>query len=57
MKELIVSLLSDAIGRAHAAGLLKSASAEVSLEAPKDPAHGDIASNVALTMGRIEGKA
>jgi arginyl-tRNA synthetase len=56
MKELIVSLLSDAITRAHAAGVLKSASAQVAVEAPKDPAHGDIASNVALTMARAEGK-
>ena len=56
MKELIVSLLSAAIARAHASGKLTSASATVAIEAPKDPSHGDAASNVALTMARAEGK-
>jgi arginyl-tRNA synthetase len=57
MKELIASILSAAIARAHASGKLTSASATVAIEAPKDPAHGDAASNVALTMARAEGKA
>jgi arginyl-tRNA synthetase len=56
MKELIVSLLNDAIARAHAAGKLVSANAVVAVEAPKDSAHGDIASNVALTLAKIEAK-
>jgi arginyl-tRNA synthetase len=56
MKVLIVSLISAAIERAHRAGRLKCASAAVSVEAPKDPSHGDIASNVALSMARAEGK-
>lgn len=56
MKELIVSLLNDAMARAHAAGKLVSAGAAVAVEAPKDPAHGDIASNVALTLARAEAK-
>jgi arginyl-tRNA synthetase len=57
MKELITSILNAAIARAHAAGKLASATATVLIEAPKDPAHGDAASNVALTMARAEGKA
>ncbi len=56
MKELIVSLLNNAIARAHAAGKLVSAGAAIAVEAPKDPAHGDIASNVALTLAKAEGK-
>jgi len=56
MKELIASILGGAIARAHTAGKLTSASATVAIEAPKDPAHGDAASNVALTMARVEGK-
>lgn len=57
MKEIVVSCLVAAIESARAAGLLKSTPADVATEAPKDPAHGDIASNVALTMARAEGKA
>ncbi len=56
MKELTVSLLSNAIARANQAGKLKSTVAAVAVEAPKDPSHGDIASNVALTLARAEGK-
>jgi arginyl-tRNA synthetase len=57
MKEIVVSCLGAAIERARAQGLLKSAPAAIATEAPKDPAHGDIASNVALTMARAEGQA
>jgi arginyl-tRNA synthetase len=56
MKELIASILSAGVARAHASGKLNSASVNVTIEAPKDPAHGDAASNVALTMARAEGK-
>ncbi len=37
-------------------GKLVSANAVVAVEAPKDSAHGDIASNVALTLAKIEAK-
>lgn len=57
MKERIASLLNDALKRAHRAGLLKSASAAFSVEAPKDPAHGDAATNLALVIARSEGKS
>ncbi len=56
MKERIAALLNDALARAHRAGLLKSARAEFNVEAPKDPAHGDAAANLALVIARAEGK-
>jgi arginyl-tRNA synthetase len=57
MKQLIVSVLEAAIASAHAAGKLVTSSPGVTVEAPKDPTHGDVASNVALTLARAEGKA
>src|SRR5216684_3417780 len=57
MKDLIISILSRAIERARAAGQLATAPpAAASVEAPKDSAHGDAASNVALVMARGEKK-
>src|SRR5216683_250520 len=57
MKDLIVSILNAAIERARAAGQLATAPpAAASVEAPKDPAHGDAASNAALVMARAEKK-
>jgi arginyl-tRNA synthetase len=56
MKEIVVSCLSAAIERARLKGQLASAPSAIGVEAPKDPAHGDIASNVAMTMARAEGK-
>ncbi len=52
MKDLIVSIISAAIEKAHAAGKLKSSGVAVGTESPKDPSHGDIASNVALALAR-----
>ncbi|HZO82425.1 MAG TPA: arginine--tRNA ligase [Candidatus Binataceae bacterium] len=57
MKDLIVSILSAAIARARDAGKLASAPPPApAVEAPRDPSHGDIASNVALVMARGERK-
>jgi arginyl-tRNA synthetase len=56
MKELIVSILGAAIKRAHNSGKLVSDSASVTVEAPRDSAHGDVASNVALALARAERK-
>jgi arginyl-tRNA synthetase len=56
MKDLIVSILRDAIGRAHAAGQLSSEIPSIGIEAPRDSAHGDIASNIALTLAKPERK-
>jgi arginyl-tRNA synthetase len=57
MKELIVSLIQNAIARAHGGGKLASASSSVAVDAPRDPAHGDIASNVAFTLAKPEAKS
>jgi arginyl-tRNA synthetase len=57
MKELIVSILRDAIGRARAAGQLSSEIPSIGIEAPRDSAHGDVASNIAMTLAKPERKA
>jgi arginyl-tRNA synthetase len=57
MKDLIVRLLNAAIERARAARKLSAARpSALAIEAPRDPAHGDAASNVAFTMARDERK-
>ena len=56
MKELIVSILRDAIERARAAGQLTAGIPSIGIEAPRDSAHGDVASNVALTLAKAERK-
>jgi arginyl-tRNA synthetase len=56
MNQLLVSILDTAIARARAAGKLTAAPPPILIEAPRDPAHGDAASNVALAMARTEGK-
>ncbi|MGO9798014.1 MAG: arginine--tRNA ligase, partial [Candidatus Binatus sp.] len=56
MKELIVSILRDAIERARAAGQLSAGIPSIGIEAPRDSAHGDVASNVALTLAKPERK-
>jgi arginyl-tRNA synthetase len=57
MKDLIVSILRDAIERARAAGQLTAEIPSIGTEAPRDSAHGDVASNVALTLAKPERKA
>ena len=56
MKELIVSILRGAIERARAAGQLSAEIPSIGIEAPRDSAHGDVASNVALTLAKPERK-
>jgi len=56
MKELIVSILRVAIERARAAGQLTAGIPSIGIEAPRDSAHGDVASNVALTIAKAERK-
>ncbi len=56
MQDLIVRIIAAAIEKARAAGELKSSAAAISVDAPKDPAYGDAASNVALAMARAEGQ-
>ena len=59
MNELIASILRDAIERARAAGQLTAEipSSGIGVEAPRDSAHGDVASNVALILAKPERKA
>jgi len=59
MKELIVSILRDALERARASGQLATEipSTAIGTEAPRDSAHGDVASNLALTLAKPERKA
>lgn len=57
MKELVESVLSAAIARARAAGKLATDPPRApAVEAPRDPSHGDVASNVAMVMARSERK-
>ncbi|HVA67944.1 MAG TPA: arginine--tRNA ligase [Candidatus Binataceae bacterium] len=57
MKELIASIVTAAVARARASGqLVSTLAAPPSIEAPKDPAHGDAASNLAMVLARAEKK-
>jgi arginyl-tRNA synthetase len=57
MKDTIVQLLNQALARARAAGQLKSEPPAFTVEAPRDPNHGDAATNLAMVLARPEGKA
>jgi len=58
MKEFIHSLLSEAFAKAKEGGELKTSDLPpLAIEVPKDPAHGDLASNVALVLARSEGRS
>ncbi|MGH7865156.1 MAG: arginine--tRNA ligase, partial [Candidatus Binataceae bacterium] len=57
MNDLITSIVSAAIERARAKGELKSTPASITVEQPRDPTHGDRATNVALALAREEKKA
>ena len=57
MKERITELLGAAFARAKAAGQLKSEQPPIiTVEAPRDPSHGDAATNLAMALARAEGK-
>jgi arginyl-tRNA synthetase len=56
MKEIILAILKTALAKAHAEGKLRTLPSAIGLEAPRDPAHGDIATNLALAMARAEGQ-
>jgi len=57
IKSDIRQALVDAVDRAAAAGLLAGPAPEVMLESPKERAHGDFATNLAMVMARQEKKA
>ncbi len=57
MKDLIVSILGAAIERARDSGQLVSTNPQIGVEAPRDAAHGDVASNVALAIAKAERKS
>jgi arginyl-tRNA synthetase len=56
MKEILTQLLEEAMGRARQAGELQTPSPHFTVEAPRDPKHGDAATNLALVLARAEGK-
>src|SRR5262245_7611015 len=56
MKDLVKSLLQRGLERAMDAGELKTKEIAIALETPRDPAHGDLASNVPLILAKAEGK-
>src|SRR5262249_28584900 len=57
MKEFVHSLLSEAFEKAKEGGELKtSGPPPLAIEPPKDPSHGDLASNLALVLARSEGR-
>src|ERR1051326_68241 len=57
MKEFIHSLLSEAFTKAKEGGELKTSDLPpLAIEVPKDTAHGDLASNLALVLARSEGR-
>jgi arginyl-tRNA synthetase len=57
MKELLTSLLRRGIEAAYQAGKLATKDLPIVLEAPRDPNHGDLASNAPLILAKAEGKA
>ena len=58
MKKFIHSLLSEAFEKAKEGGELKTSDLPpLAIDVPKDPAHGDLASNLALVLARSEGRS
>ncbi len=56
MKERITELLNAAVERARAAGQLRWDTPAFTVEAPRDPNHGDAATNLAMVLARTAGK-
>lgn len=57
VKQELRQVLTDAVNRAVAAGDLTGPAPAVMLEMPKDKAHGDFATNLAMVMAKPERKA
>lgn len=57
MKKTVTEILLDALGRAKEKGVLKLEKAPVIiLDAPREKAHGDLATTVAMGLARTEGR-
>ncbi len=55
MKQNIRALIQDSLAKAHREGILPSSKfPEIQLEEPKVKAHGDLSSNIAMTMASIQ---
>lgn len=59
MKDQLRQAISAALQQCHASGALNSGEtpAEIQLEVPKNPEHGDFATNLAMIMAKAERKA
>ncbi len=59
MKDQLRQAISTALQQCYASGVLSSGElpAEIQLEVPKNPDHGDFATNLAMTMAKAERKA
>lgn len=57
VKDSLRTLLTGAVERAHRSGALKSAEAVIEIETPRQAGHGDLASNLAMTLTRSEHRA
>ncbi len=57
MKQTVTDILLQALSRAREAGELKlDPMPQITLESPRDKGHGDLATTVALTLAKPEGK-
>src|SRR5689334_20382407 len=55
-RETVRLLLADACAAAASAGEIGGVPPAISIERPKNPEHGDFATNVALALGKPVGK-
>jgi arginyl-tRNA synthetase len=56
-REIVRSLLADALGAAVRAGEIRTVPAVIGVERPKQSEHGDFATNVALSLAKGSGKS
>jgi len=54
MKERLRELLARSLAEAHRTGRLKTAQAQIEVEKPRQEGHGDLATNLALTLASQE---
>ena len=56
IRDQLRAILAESLGRAHQAGDLKTAEAEIEIDRPRQLEHGDLATNLALNLARLEGR-